>query len=99
MKLLWLEHPEPDYVSALTYLGLCEELGAENVIDWPYKGTLHGETCEGPHGLCSPCWSWFPPQPGRRWSDDEVFSRLQEFDLAVLASPRAWNTAACSANW
>ena len=44
MKILWLVHLEPDYGESMLYDGLCRVLGDENVVDFPYKYTLHGET-------------------------------------------------------
>lgn len=86
-------------MSGLVYQGLCEELGAENVVDWPWKPQFHGQVYIGP----APClpdgvfgrsdpFPWQIPQPTRAWSDQEVVSRLAEFDIVVLASPRAYNS-------
>jgi len=101
MKILYVDHPEPDFMATLTYLGLCQVLGPENVIDWPYKDSYHGETYRGPipydpphdQGVCAP-YEWMPAQPGTRWKDEEVFDRLGDFDLVVLASPRKYGMAA-----
>lgn len=43
MKILWLVHLEPDYGEAMLYDGLCKILGDENIVDFPYKYTLHSE--------------------------------------------------------
>ncbi len=43
MKILWLVHLEPDYGESMVYDGLCKILGDDNVVDFPYKYTLHGE--------------------------------------------------------
>lgn len=99
MKILYIDHPEADQLSALVYMGLCQELGAENVVDWPWKHSYHGQSYEGPvpydppgtRGITSP-FSWMIPQNTRAWSNEEVFSRVNEFDLVVLASPRVYNT-------
>jgi len=99
MKVLFIDHPEADYLAAILYSGLCQELGPENVVDWPWKCTYHGENYEGPipyppHvGVASP-FDWFSPQPGRAWTDQEIYDRIREFDLVILASPRAYNVAA-----
>ncbi len=100
MKTLYLEHPEADFMGAIVYMGLCEELGAENVVDYPYKKSYHGETdvypsfyekgqmgCTGPFG-------WFHGQQGREWARQEVLDRFSEFDLVVLGSPRTFGIAA-----
>lgn len=100
MRVLYIDHPESDQLAAIVYMGLCQELGSENVIDWPWKHTYHGENYEGPipydppgsRGTAAP-FSWMVPINGRRWSDDEVYKRIDEFDLVILASPRAYNTA------
>jgi len=44
MKILYLEHPEPDGGTSQLYMGLCQVLGDDNVIDFPYKYCLHGKT-------------------------------------------------------
>ena len=101
MKILYLDHVEADYLSAIVYMGLCQELSTDNVVDWPWKATFHGQNYEGPipydppnnHGVTAP-FPWMEPQAGRSWSDDEVCARIHEFDLVVLASPRAYNVAA-----
>lgn len=43
MKILYLDHPEADFLSAIVYTGLCELLGADNVVDYPRKKSYHGE--------------------------------------------------------
>lgn len=102
MRVLYLDHPEADYLTALVFRGLCEELGPENVVDWAWQPHFHGQVYNGPIpygpgavGTCGP-YSWMPAFPGRPWGDDEVFSRIKEFDLVVLASPRAYNTQRAS---
>ena len=99
MKVLFIDHPEADYLAAILYAGLCQELGPENVVDWPRKCTYHGENYEGPipypphTGVSSP-FDWFQAQPEQIWTDQEIFERIHEFDLAILASPRDYNVAA-----
>lgn len=98
MKVLYIDHPEADVLSAIVFMGLCQELGAENVVDWPWKHTFHGQVYEGPipydppgsRGVAAP-FQWMVAQGGRPWSDEEVFARIGEFDLVVLASPRAYS--------
>jgi hypothetical protein len=43
MKVLYIDHPEADFLSAVVYMGLVEELGPENVVDWPYKKSYHNQ--------------------------------------------------------
>lgn len=49
MRLLYIDHPEADYLAAQVYLGLCQVLGPEKVVDWPVKKSFHGETHRYPH--------------------------------------------------
>jgi hypothetical protein len=101
MKVLYIDHVENDFLSAIVYLGLCEELGASSIIDWPWKPTFHGQIYDGPVPYPPPLdrkieepFHWLSPQSARAWSDDEVAERIREFDLVVLASPRAYNAQA-----
>lgn len=52
-RILFLTHPEGDYGGDLLYRGLVNVLGAENVIEWPYKPAHHEpkthETVKGTH--------------------------------------------------
>lgn len=43
MKILWVVHPEPDYGEAMLYDGLRRALGNDNIVDFPYKYTYHGD--------------------------------------------------------
>jgi len=43
MKVLFLNHPESDFGGAFLYNGLCQLIGEENVFDYPYKKSYHGE--------------------------------------------------------
>jgi len=43
VKVLFLNHPEADFGEFYLYNGFCELLGAENVIDVPFKRSYHGE--------------------------------------------------------
>ncbi len=110
VRVLFIDHIEADYLSAMVFKGLCEELGPHSVVDWPYKGSLHGETDRypnlyanprgdpnlgGPEGVTSPFpWMIGVAPNGRHWSDDEVFNRIDEFDLVILAAPRRLNREA-----
>ncbi|KKW13275.1 MAG: hypothetical protein UY48_C0003G0097 [Candidatus Gottesmanbacteria bacterium GW2011_GWB1_49_7] len=52
-RILFLTHPEGDYGGDLLYRGLVNVLGADNVIEWPYKPAHHEqktyETVKGSH--------------------------------------------------
>lgn len=103
MTILYLEHPEADFLSAMVYLGLCEILGADEVVVYPFKRSYHGEThyypdqysdVPRPGGVTAP-FDWFTAPPGgREWSRDEVIANISNFHLIVLASPRKVNVAA-----
>lgn len=105
MRILYLDHPEADFLAAIVYMGLAGKLGPENVIDFPYKHTYHGETYVGPvpcHtetgvGTAAP-FPWMraspPIDPNARWSEDKIVAEIRSFDLVILASPRAYNTQA-----
>lgn len=41
-KVLFLIHPAPHYGLDVLYDGLCEVLGDDQVVEWPWKPTLHG---------------------------------------------------------
>lgn len=41
-KVLWVDHPEGDYLASFVFMGLCEELGDDNVVDYPSKLSFHG---------------------------------------------------------
>ena len=43
-KLLVILEPQPDYGADVLFDGLAEVLGDENVVDFPWKETLHGGT-------------------------------------------------------
>ena len=99
MKVLFLNHPESDYLEAVLYMGLCEELGADNVVDFPYKPSYHGQTHtypstyageEGKTGVTSP-FMWMPISSRAASSRDWVLSELSasRFDLMIVASPRS----------
>lgn len=94
MKVLWLDHPEACFLGGALYMGLCEVLGADNVVDHPHKPSLHGQRHvyprpwhNGQEGTTDPmCWQ--VASPARAWSDAEVRDRIGEFDVVVVASPR-----------
>lgn len=45
-RILYITHPRPHYGLDVLYDGLCEVLGDDRVLDFPYKPTLHGEPPE-----------------------------------------------------
>lgn len=98
MKVLFIDHPEADYVAAALYMGLCQELGPHNVIDWPYKPSYHGKTdrypsfyTPGEMGITEP-HQWMIANPLEKvWTQNEVASTIDSFDLVILSSPRKNN--------
>lgn len=43
MKVLYIDHPEGDFLSGMVYLGLRQELGKDGIVDWPWKASFHGQ--------------------------------------------------------
>jgi len=41
--MLLVTHPRPHYGLDVLYDGLCSVLGEDNVMEFPYKPSLHGE--------------------------------------------------------
>lgn len=57
-RILYLCHPESDYGSDLLYDGMRRILGPENVIEYPWKPTVHGQDFEKATGYpCTFHWS------------------------------------------
>ncbi|MBM3289526.1 MAG: glycosyltransferase family 1 protein [Candidatus Hydrogenedentes bacterium] len=81
-RVLVLTHDSSDYGMDTLYDGLCQVLGAENVVEYPWKPTLHGRNKDAAVGY--PCWFDYP---GRARSTDELTIELREgrFDLIVFA--------------
>ncbi len=80
--ILYVIHPNPHYGIDVLYDGLCEVLGDENVVDFPYKPTLHGEIVEKyRHYPCN------ANRQGRPKSLDMVLAELRSgaYDLVVFA--------------
>lgn len=87
MRILYLTDSAPDYLADLLYVGLCRVLGADQVIDYPYKALYH-DPLQRVH--------YAPQIPGRRYQAEEVSALLRDkqFDLAILSSPRLGATTA-----
>lgn len=45
-RILFIMHPRIHYGIDVLYDGLCSILGDENVVDYPYKPTLHGQQAD-----------------------------------------------------
>lgn len=82
MRILYLSDPAPDYLADQMYLGLCQVLGWEQVIDYPWKRVYHDPACR---------LAYLPQTPGHHYEEDDITALLREgkVDLLVLSSPRA----------
>ena len=87
MRILYLTDSSPDYLADLLYVGLCRTLGADQVIDYPYKALYHDPL----HRV-----HYAPQIPGRPYQEEEVSALLhdRQFDLVILSSPRRGATMA-----
>ncbi|MBU0846451.1 glycosyltransferase [Patescibacteria group bacterium] len=88
MRILFIEHPEPDGGSTQLFMGLCQLLGDENVVDFPYKYCLHGQVerlqnedvkvfmkenpTVFPNGGYSDPYEWLIPSKGREYHYEEI---------------------------
>lgn len=81
-RILMVIHPASDFGTDTLYDGLCDLLGDENVVEYPWKPTLHGKCVEKTMGY--PC---FFERGGEDIGIDAVTHQLREgqFD-AVLFS-------------
>lgn len=86
MKILYVDHPEPDYLLTQVYLGLCQHLGPDAVIDYPYKKTFHGQVHEYPsiyqNTLNSPDW---------RMTDAGPVETRKPFEWMPAQAGREWS--------
>ncbi|HRI86697.1 MAG TPA: glycosyltransferase [Candidatus Hydrogenedentes bacterium] len=79
-RVLFITHPRPHYGLDVLYDGLCTVLGDENVVEYPYKATLHGEK---PAELAHyPCMF---NRRGTQYTLDQLCARISEgeFDLII----------------
>lgn len=80
-RVLMITYEWPDYGHDVLYEGLCEVLGPENVVEYPYKPSLHGER---PDRLGHyPCLF---DLPGERCSFEDIVEQLRQnrFDLVLF---------------
>lgn len=89
MKVLYVDHPEADYLAAQLYIGLCQELGKENVIDYPYKDSYHGRV----HTYASIYETDPGPGPYHTWEvrDGVPMGRTPPFEWMPAWPGRAWS--------
>lgn len=82
MRLLFLVHPKSDYGPDVLYDGLSRVLGHGQVIDFPWKHTLHGHLPEThAHYPCA------FDHPGEPWTGTQACEALQAgaFDAVLYA--------------
>ena len=81
-RVLILTHDSSDYGMDTLYDGLCQILGTENVVEYPWKPTLHGQDKDA--AVSYPCWFAYPGEPR---SVDKLVEELRDgrFDLIVFA--------------
>ncbi|NUM55078.1 MAG: glycosyltransferase family 1 protein [Candidatus Hydrogenedentes bacterium] len=85
-RVLFVMHPRPHYGLDVQYYGLCEVLGDANVVEFPYKPTLHGaKPAELAHYPC------MFNRAGTPLLLDEVVTQLRrgEFDLVIYGDLEA----------
>jgi hypothetical protein len=80
-RLLFVAHEESDYGLDTLYDGLCRTLGPQNVVEFPWKPTLHGRLPDKTYGY--PC---FFNHPGAPASLKEICTQLRsgEFDYVCV---------------
>lgn len=61
VRILILTHDNSDYGMDTLYHGLCTLLGKENVVEFPWKPTLHGQNVEAANNY--PCVFNYPGDP------------------------------------
>ncbi len=82
LKVLFLLHAQSDYGSDVLYDGLCRVLGSENVIEYPGKPYLHGESSQV--GGSYPCMFDWPRSPHTR-EDIQAMLEAGEFDVILYS--------------
>ena len=81
-RILYLSHPESDYAADLLYDGLRRLLGADWVIEYPWKPSLHGQNLEAAGGY--PCtFHW--PDPARPLADIVRMAGEGAFDVILVS--------------
>lgn len=93
-KVLFLCHPEMDYLQYMIFDGLCRILGDENVITFPYNPTYYGEIADnyilddGKRGFTAPNDSILPRKKIMK-TEEEVKKEIDTFDF-VISSVRSY---------
>jgi hypothetical protein len=81
-RILVLTHDRSDYGMDTLYDGLCRLIGTDNVLEYPWKPTLHGRSREAAQDY--PCFFNHPSEP-RSLERLLVELRDRRFDLIVYA--------------
>ncbi|MCP4748718.1 MAG: glycosyltransferase [Desulfobacteraceae bacterium] len=81
-RILIITHDHSDYGMDTLYHGLCHLLGPENVVEFPWKPTLHGQNRQAAENY--PCFFDFP---GKVQSVASLVNELQlgKFDVIIYA--------------
>lgn len=82
MRVLVLTHPEADFLAYSVYDGLCSILGVENVFEYPWKRSYHGEIDRYP----SMYTNHAPEVKGLMWEESDEGPQ-------GLTAPFDWATA------
>lgn len=89
MKVLFLDHQEADFGAATLFLGLHQALGADNVIEYPYKPSYHGQVHEYrsdyQHANGSAEW-----HSSRKMPDGSIMGTTAPFAWMPALPGRAW---------
>ena len=80
--VLVITHDQPDYGMDSLYHGLCTILGKQNVVEYPWKATLHGREKDKAAGY--PCVHDYPGEP-RSVASLEQDLKQGRFDLIIYA--------------
>lgn len=86
-RILILTHDYSDYGLDCLYDGLCGVIGPENVVEYPWKATLHGQGREEAKNY--PC-VFNHPGAARDVSELEAELRAGRFDLILYADVVQW---------
>lgn len=81
MKVFWME-AEACLLANMVWMGMCDEIGPENVIQWPAKDWYHD-----PNVI-----RYMRVQPKRDLTSEQADEEFRSADIVVLAGPREENT-------
>ena len=99
MKILLLSDPQSDYGAYYLFNGLCQVLGDNNVITYPFKKSYYGMTDDtyvlddGKMGCTNP-GAFIVAREPNEWNIGEIAENIGIFDYIVLTSGRTYAIAA-----